>query len=129
MMKDETVVVECPICKTLNPQHVSYCVKCGHWLLDTAPDSKIYRLRNLAQFSKTGMGSFIYGQLIIVVFMILYTSLSQMNKMTFGFLYALAGLVSIIVPLKFLRIYNRWAGLVVFLAGGVLFVAGACIRR
>jgi len=25
----------CPKCKTPNPQNVQYCVKCGHWLLDS----------------------------------------------------------------------------------------------
>jgi hypothetical protein len=26
---------KCPACKTINPEKVNYCVKCGQWLLDT----------------------------------------------------------------------------------------------
>ncbi len=40
-MKD--VAVECPICKTLNPEHVKYCVHCGHWLLDTVAPGKVIK--------------------------------------------------------------------------------------
>ncbi len=34
-MSDDIFGYRCPICKTINPEKVKYCVHCGHWLLDT----------------------------------------------------------------------------------------------
>ena len=36
MSDSEIIGYVCPICDTPNPMVAKYCVKCGHWLLDTA---------------------------------------------------------------------------------------------
>ncbi|HHY41092.1 MAG TPA: hypothetical protein GX502_07555 [Syntrophaceticus sp.] len=35
-----TIGYLCPICKTVNPKEIKYCLNCGHWLLDTIHEAK-----------------------------------------------------------------------------------------
>jgi hypothetical protein len=74
IMKD-VVVVECPICKTLNPEHVNYCVKCGHWLLDTVSPGKVIK----RQSSKTsaGKGVAIFVAVVVVIILIVVAANSK----------------------------------------------------
>ncbi|MGB4505235.1 MAG: hypothetical protein WBI44_10150 [Syntrophaceticus sp.] len=41
----------CPICKTVNPTEIKYCLKCGQWLLDTINEATTVTRGNY--FNKT----------------------------------------------------------------------------
>ncbi|SPF51120.1 hypothetical protein SBF1_50004 [Candidatus Desulfosporosinus infrequens] len=51
-MNDEIVGYVCPICDTPNPLSTNYCLKCGHWLLDTNTKARPIAKREYKRYFK-----------------------------------------------------------------------------
>lgn len=49
---EETFGLLCPICGTPNPETVKYCVRCGHWLLDTLMPAKPLTRKEFRRYFK-----------------------------------------------------------------------------
>ncbi len=130
-IEDESGVVAylCPVCKTPNPKTVNYCVKCGHWLLDTKAEAK--------PITKNEFSKYFYGSdnkskpkriayWFVLVFLIgSYIKGSADIKMILSILVGFAGLISILKPLNFLGIKSRPKGLGVLLFGILLLFISA----
>lgn len=119
----------CPICQTPNPKTVDYCVKCGHWLLDTItkakPISKNEFKKHFSGQEDNSKKGKIASWIILVILIGFYIFGSAEVKVILSILIGIAGLISIIKPLAFLGIKSRRRGLGIFLLGVVVLFVSA----
>jgi hypothetical protein len=59
---------KCPLCKTVSPESVNYCVKCGHWLLDTNhPGKRVKANVSIVRGLKLFFGGVMVGIIALIV--------------------------------------------------------------
>lgn len=117
----------CPVCNTPNPSSVKYCVKCGHWLLDTTMEAKPLTKKEFKKYfyerkmSKQTKGFLVAGLLLLAA---IYLLGSANAKMFISLLIILGGIISIIKPLSLIGISSRLRGLATIIIGiVVLFIS------
>mgnify|MGYP001347489209 CR=1 FL=1 len=116
----------CPVCKTPNPKHVEYCVKCGNWLLSTINQAQpITQDEYNKYFSGNGRLNIIGYWIFIAALIFLYILGSADIKMILSFLVIITVFISIIKPLTFLKIRNRLQGFLVLIFGIILLFISA----
>jgi hypothetical protein len=125
----EIIGYQCPLCETPNPKSVNYCVKCGHWLLDTTHEAKPITKKSFKKYfsnSKEGTTKSrkILNWILLILFVILYFSGTADTKMLLSFLVIILGFISIIKPLRLMGINTRLRGLAaVFIGIIILFIS------
>lgn len=92
---------QCPLCHTPNPITVNYCVKCGHWLLDTSYEAKPITKREYKKYfsnleSESSKSRKIINLLLLVISILIYFMGSPDVKMVLSFLIIILGIISII---------------------------------
>lgn len=120
----------CPICQTPNPNNVDYCVKCGHWMLDTITKAKPISKKEFEKFFSAESSSKkvkVAPWIILIIFIGLYIISSPEIKVLLSLLLGIIGLVSIIKPLAFLGIRSRRRGFGVLLLGVIILFVSATL--
>jgi ribosomal protein L40E len=118
--EDDVFAHVCPICKTPNHKEAKYCIKCGHWLLDSKFQAKSI---NEKEYYKQFKGSSKKLPIILyALFALLFVLVPIDMKILLALLISIYGIINVIVPLKSLRINKRRTGLVIFLIGFIILI-------
>lgn len=125
----------CPICKTPNPKSVNYCVKCGHWLLDShfeaipLSEQQYYQYINQNQSKSQRPCKGQRQNVNIVVPIIIYTlyfliliSAPLVAKVFFALFIIPYGIINICVPLRKMLIPKRFIGIIITVFGLILSI-------
>jgi len=113
-MSDETFAYLCPKCKTVNTKDNKYCIKCGHWLLDsnfpaTSLNRKEFKEINNTTKPESKIKSIVVYSIIGIIFLIPSINV----KMMISLIAVLYGIINIIYPIKMLSIYKRSTGVII----------------
>lgn len=133
LLKEDKNIVGymCPLCKTPNPEAVKYCVKCGHWMLDTITPAKPITKEEYKNYFEESKLDGKRGKYKALIFWFLITLLflvaSVDAKMLLSFLVIFVGIISIIKPIKFLGIKSRGKGGIVSVIGIIILFVSASL--
>ncbi|MDI3481481.1 MAG: hypothetical protein PWQ97_1136 [Tepidanaerobacteraceae bacterium] len=125
---DDIFAYLCPICKTPNHKSSTYCIKCGHWLLDSnfkavpLTEKEYYQSIKNENYIGQKKEKHIFPIVFYSLFLLLFFLVSVSGKIFFSLLIILYGIINIIVPLKKLLINRRLIGVVILIAGIVTMV-------
>lgn len=125
----------CPICKTPNPKSVNYCVKCGHWLLDSNFEAKplseqqYYQCINQSQLKNQNNYqaprrkiNVVAPIIIYVLYLLILISVPLVAKVLFALLLIPYGIINICVPLRKMLIPKRFIGIIITVFGLILSI-------
>lgn len=115
----------CPKCKIPNSKSVTYCVKCGHWLLDSKfpaiPLSEKEYYNHLQTNNRVCLEGRkrnpIFPIFLYSIFAILFISVPILAKVTLSLLIVIFGFINIIYPIKSLFIKKRRVGFAIVFLG------------
>ena len=127
----------CPICKTPNPKTVNYCVKCGHWLLDSnfeaipLSEQQYYHYINsqgrqnphvVSAVAPRKKVNIVIPIIIYAIYLLILISVPLAAKIFFVLLIIPYGIVNICIPLRKMLIPKRFIGIIITVFGFILSI-------
>lgn len=121
----------CPICKTPNPNHVKYCVSCGHWMLDSKfeaiplTEKQYYAYVQKRNKVKVPLrkANVIISVIIYALYAILLIVIPLDFKIFLGLILLVYGIINICIPIRRMLISKRWVGIIIAAFAFVLTVS------
>jgi len=127
----------CPICKTPNPKSVNYCVKCGHWLLDSnfeaipLTEQQYYKYINSSNNRNPHAVPYnapkkkvniVVPIIIYALYLLILISVPLVAKVFFALLIIPYGIINICVPFRKMLIPKRFIGIIITVLGLILSI-------